>query len=105
MKLVAILFGFYMAILAILPCQDKKDIASEIAFHSSIQKAHSGADKCGLETCSPFCICACCSTVRALQQHVVSKHLEKPVFRIYAELLTPALQQASISIWQPPQIS
>ncbi|RYE27541.1 MAG: hypothetical protein EOP45_00835 [Sphingobacteriaceae bacterium] len=105
MKFFAIFFSLYMTVLALMPCQDKEDIAREFTAHYTIQKGHSGTDKCGQETCSPFCICACCSTVRALQQHAITQHLEKPVFKVYAALLTPALQQVSISIWQPPQLS
>ncbi len=94
-----------MTLLAFMPCGDKKDNAVFEKYHTTIQKDHSCNNLPDQETCPPFCTCSCCSTVRALQSQMVLEFTIAQVFRIYATQPTPAVQQMSVSIWQPPQLS
>ncbi len=104
MRYFAFIFSLYFALLALLPCQDREDMIASV-MHVTIQKSHSPNDERGQETCPPFCTCSCCSTARHLTTKQVISVFSKTVVREYPELEIPSVQEQSINIWQPPQIS
>jgi hypothetical protein len=106
MKFSAIVFSIYMILLAIMPCRDSDDYENLRNPNTSISQSHSADEKAGKETCTPFCTCACCSTVRTMHpQQVVTLVFVQPFVQVYGETLVPAVLEQSISVWQPPQIA
>ncbi|WP_345331511.1 DUF6660 family protein [Mucilaginibacter defluvii] len=106
MKYVAILFSFYLTLLAVLPCRDSDDFGDLVKTHTVVTKSHSADEKAGKETCTPFCTCACCSTVRTITPyHPVIGIFMQEVQQTFGEPDVPALLTQSVSVWQPPQIA
>ncbi|MEI9955372.1 MAG: DUF6660 family protein [Ferruginibacter sp.] len=59
MKLLAILFSFYILLLPALPCRDSKECNTDkqtVMIQPDNHDQHHHED----EGCSPFCSCACC---------------------------------------------
>ncbi|WP_183558709.1 DUF6660 family protein [Mucilaginibacter sp. SP1R1] len=105
MKFIALFLSIYMTALAFMPCRDKQDTAALNKIHTTVQKSHTGNDQCGQESCSPFCSCTCCSTVRTLQPQTLIQFPAIQLADSYTIHPTPAIQQVSLSVWQPPQLS
>ncbi|MEO7212063.1 MAG: DUF6660 family protein [Mucilaginibacter sp.] len=105
MKAIALFFSIYMTILALMPGWDRQDNAALTNAQTTVQRNHSCNNQGSQETCSPFCTCSCCSTVRALQSTITLVYNMHQVTNTYATYCTPAIQQMSLSIWQPPQLS
>ncbi|WP_353959039.1 DUF6660 family protein [Mucilaginibacter myungsuensis] len=106
MKCLAILFSFYMILLAVLPCRDMDDFGGSEKTFTTITKSHSADEKAGKETCTPFCTCACCSTVRTITPyHPTISICVQEVKQKFGRPEVPALLEQSLSVWQPPQIS
>jgi len=67
MKLVIHIFTFYMLLLSFAPCGDGGKGMVEIAQHFfGVEHQHTPdhdqhSNGCGDDTCTPFCVCACCS--------------------------------------------
>jgi hypothetical protein len=94
-----------MILLAVLPCRDSDDFGILRNTSTSITQSHSADERTGKETCTPFCTCACCSTVRTIHpQQPVTLVFVQPFAQVYGETLVPAVLEQSISVWQPPQI-
>ncbi|UKT65988.1 DUF6660 family protein [Pedobacter mucosus] len=104
MKYLALLISLYCTLLAILPCQDRADIAAEVS-HVIIQKAHATSERCSQETCPPFCNCCCCSSARQVSAKAVLTVFTKPIVSTYPGITAPGTLSQTISVWQPPQIS
>jgi hypothetical protein len=104
MKYLAILFSLYFSVLAIIPCQDKSDIAAKSA-SSTIHKSHSANEQNGQETCPPFCTCSCCSTDRNLTTNSITIVFFKVLDHQYPDGKILSVQEQPIAIWQPPQIA
>lgn len=105
MKYIALLISLYMTVLAIMPCRDQQEKDATLTFHTTIQKSHSCDTACGQETCSPFCTCVCCSTVRVLEQQSLFKLAGIHFSNSYPLQVIAALKNISLSVWQPPQLS
>lgn len=103
MKYLALFISLYCTLLAILPCQDRADIAAEI-IHVTIQKSHATSGRCSQETCPPFCSCSCCSNARQVSSKAALFFFTKALASVYPVLVTPRIQSQAISIWQPPQL-
>lgn len=104
-KLVTIIFSIYMTLLAVMPCRDTDDFGDLSTSYTTLAQSHSENDKASKETCTPFCTCACCSTVRTVtsRQPVIQIFIQQ-VTKTYAVTQVPAVLEQSLSIWQPPQI-
>jgi hypothetical protein len=101
MKIFCILFSAYIFLLAGMPCGDAPgcDASQTIG----MTQEHSSHDH-ESESCSPFCICACCGTS---SQVAAAQHLElKPsvISSSPSSYLTEHISEVSISIWQPPKL-
>ena len=113
MKVFTYIFSFYMILLSLAPCGDGGNGIIEIVHnilnieyeHISDHEEHSNS--CGDDSCTPFCICSCCST-----PVYTIDHFEEPTISIFSQPDTkpsfiPNLVSSSInlSIWQPPKFS
>jgi hypothetical protein len=103
MKYFALLISLYCMLLAILPCQDRADIAAEVK-HVTVQKSHAASESCSQETCPPFCNCSCCSSARQVSSNPVLTVFTKALVSIYPGLSAPGTISQAISVWQPPQL-
>ena len=113
MRLAVHIFTIYMLALSLVPCSDNGGGIVEIANHLfgikhqqfSAHEQHSNS--CGDDTCTPFCICNCCSVALDISA--------KPTFQVKTLLPTPIKSPAYFSdfiaypfyqsIWQPPRFS
>lgn len=88
-----------------IPCGDAEDIHISGEKHQSVHAAGECHDQHDHETCSPFCVCACCgvqTTVPAMIQFALNadqnafQHIPFGISEI-AEVYYP--------IWQPPKVA
>ena len=83
-----------------MPCGDKED-CNEIKHEQSSQNHEDHQE----ETCTPFCVCSCCSThfvVKGFQPLQTQIAVINTVYTVHPESKTAS---AIIPIWQPPKIS
>jgi hypothetical protein len=104
MRYLVIVVSIYMTFLALMPCQDNNDMAANPQLQTSVQKNQPGNEQCGQESCTPFCTCSCCSTVRQLTAGSPVTVFTKLVTRIYPDYEPSSIRKQAIKIWQPPQI-
>lgn len=107
MKLITVLLSIYILLLSGLPCSDEVDCA-ENKTETSKTNQHTNHQE-DTETCSPFCICACCGTnivlnfsfsplISEIAQCFLS---EKGKINFYN---TSFISDFYGNIWQPPKI-
>lgn len=92
----------YLLVLMVLPCNDVHAHAESATLQqfSQLQNEQHHED-----FCTPFCICACCTTPIIMQSALV---FEVPNFEnVYVK--TPSFYKSTVSsffgsIWQPPQL-
>jgi hypothetical protein len=107
-KLTAIGLIIYVLILLTQPCQDvfagKAEFDRSTTLSALIEK--DADNDCGPETCSPFCICSCCSLSLAYQVFTTSINADPAV---HARTDTtnsyrkPYDLNFQTNIWQPPK--
>ncbi|HQW18929.1 MAG: DUF6660 family protein [Bacteroidota bacterium] len=107
MKIAAYIFSIYFLALSVMPCTDNDalDIFSDLR-HSSQSTSANDDHNHEAETCSPFCICACCGHTAATQftflYFTTCTAVSNVQFNPYKILLST---ESYIGIWQPPKIS
>ncbi|WP_229250527.1 DUF6660 family protein [Emticicia aquatilis] len=109
MKAFSIILSIYLLVLSCLPCGDVEDCKvvdnEKIAFSETNHSTHQE----DTETCSPFCICACCGT------NIVLNFSFSPLISVIepnflSEKVTVNFYNTSFisdfygNIWQPPKI-
>ena len=106
MRFFSVLFAFYLAILACLPCADKAVMSvDEARTYVSASHESDGAQS-RTDWCTPLCQCHCCSGTSLLSRTELTLTAPAVVFTLaarFARLAPPAAQQRPGSIWQPPQ--
>ena len=104
MKILAVLLNLYMAVLMLMPCQDRVDSSSGSETSFSAHQESSTKDDCEQELCPPFCSCACCS----IGKHIPIIHIEEIVesspLILYADAMTSEITKQPFAIWQPPKL-
>ena len=108
MRVLALFFAFYFAVLGCLPCVDEQPCAEQT--HAAfVQTAHQdyGRQQDLGDWCSPLCQCHCCAGF-ALPTVVAVLFAGQPV-RVYptvrfaAEAVLALPARAPATLWQPPQ--
>jgi len=113
MKIVIRIFTIYMFALSLAPCGDNGNGIVEITKnffgiehqHTSDHDQHSNG--CGDDTCTPFCVCSCCSTAlnvpsppTLLIKYLPPTPTNQP--SLYSNIIpSPFIH----SIWHPPIFS
>lgn len=106
-KLLTIIFSFYILFLPSLPCMDKEEcneVEKASVSNMPCDKEHQHND----EACNPFCSCACCGQVFApvfqLNKVVSIKPqiIQKQHF-FYKNISLPTNFLGNI--WQPPRLA
>lgn len=98
-----ILFAFYCICLTALPCRDACD-SHKHNTPITIEQANNHHQQ-EHDQCSPFCYCACCSSVAIVTQYV--NFCFKESFSAGVNLTAPDdnLPDRCYAIWQPPKLS
>lgn len=104
MKILAVLLNLYMALLMLMPCQDRVDSPSGTEISFSTHQESSAKDDCGQELCPPFCSCACCSVGKHLPIVHVQENTEGSPSVLYTDVMTSAITKQPFAIWQPPKL-
>ncbi|PSK89120.1 DUF6660 family protein [Taibaiella chishuiensis] len=104
MKWSAFLLGVYLLLLSFLPCADSRECIAPEGPRISALSGHEGHQH-PQESCTPFCMCACCGTTILFQQvtlfpvpHTVLP--QRPSFAGETSFLSYDFR----AIWQPPQL-
>jgi hypothetical protein len=97
-RIIAFLLAIGILALAVIPCSDGDACADD---SHSVTLVDNG----GMEQCTPFCICSCCSA------HIQLTYLFDIPLTSFAHgtgVITPYFQKpllpGSSNIWQPPRI-
>lgn len=106
-KLLTIIFTFYIMLLPCIPCTDSKECdttKTAISFSSNNHQEHQHEN----EACNPFCGCACCGQTLLSFLHlnkIVTTHslAEKKQASFYNNSSLPLNFYGNI--WQPPKLS
>jgi hypothetical protein len=109
MRLLALLFAFYFAVLGCLPCTDVEPGAEQAMTTAVIQATQHGcgSSQGGVDWCSPLCQCHCCAGFALPTAPVVAFAVQPAVqysVRRFAAQPVPAVPtRAPVAPWQPPQ--
>jgi len=113
MKLTIHIFAFYMLALSLVPCGDGGGGIVEIVNHllgeehQHISDHEQHSNDCGDDTCTPFCICSCCSMALDIPAKLPFqvKYLPPTPANLPSEYSDFILTSYHHSIWQPPRFS
>ena len=109
MRLLALFFAFYFAILSCMSCTDEATTCKDQQQSSVAATPHSdcGANALG-DWCSPLCQCQCCGgavvpapTAQTFELAALSEWNNSPR---HGTLLVGTPTRASGAVWQPPQV-
>ncbi|MEZ0005863.1 hypothetical protein ABH942_001220 [Flavobacterium sp. 28YEA47A] len=92
----------YLLVLMILPCND---VHAQLQTTSSTQISQFQNEQHHEDFCSPFCICACCTTPIVMQSAIVFEvpHFDNSYTKT-PSFYKPVISSFFGSIWQPPQL-
>ena len=114
MKLTIHIFTIYMLALSLIPCGDGGGGIVEIANHvfdlehQHISDHDQHSNDCGDDTCTPFCICSCCSISVHIPTNVdFSKTENLPSFsQKLPSIISRFIPSGyNASVWHPPIFS
>jgi hypothetical protein len=102
MRIFCILLSIYFLTLSALPCTDeqvgaeKQDTELTVAGHTSHDHEQ--------ETCSPFCICACCGVSVFLSMNTCEIRITEVPVNNSIPFVSGQVLEVPQSIWQPPKL-
>jgi len=113
MKLTIKIFTLYLLVMSLVPCGDGGGGILEIANHllgtehQHISDHDQHSNGCGDDTCSPFCVCSCCSISINIATNTELKDnyiilISRNVLSYNSDFYPSSF---SSSIWQPPKFS
>ncbi len=113
MKITIYIFSIYMFVLSLAPCGDGGNGIVEITQHffevehQHISDHDQHSNSCGDDTCTPFCVCSCCSMALDIPSKLPFwvKYLAptpKKTPSLYSDLIPSSFHHF---IWQPPRFS
>jgi hypothetical protein len=103
-----------MLALSLIPCSDGEGVGIlEVANHFfDIEHQHvSSHDKhsnnCGDDTCTPFCVCSCCSVSINIPNNTIFPNKHIPLISSKLHTYNSSFYPSGFltSIWQPPKFS
>jgi hypothetical protein len=109
-KFFVLLFSAYLLALNVLPCSDlaqhaaNQEIEHLIVDQDSSSHDHNHGDEA--DSCSPFCICACCGVITGFELSPIqlpSSNLN--LVEYFALYQDDAHSNELLFIWKPPKIS
>jgi hypothetical protein len=101
-KLLTLLFAFYILFLPCISCSDKEEFIND----SQTQITQSPGNQHENEACTPFCTCACCGQILVLNlqfnKTIIDKTLHRQLLQYYySSIILPSDYFGNI--WQPPK--
>jgi hypothetical protein len=107
-KLASVGLILYIVLLLTQPCQDVFAGALEChdTAHNFVERDYGSKSDCQAETCSPFCICTCCSMSvgnHDLAGSLAPQAFEPIAFQIARDHDNRATRSYQNSVWQPPK--
>lgn len=104
MKILATILSLYLLVITCMPCCDLQecDNASESQF--TTQQSHQAENEHANEICSPFCICACCTSVVELDQTDEYSFDRPEVTATFFQHTVAVVSNDFSAIWQPPKV-
>jgi hypothetical protein len=103
MKATAIFLAILLFALNFIPCKDAaapKDAKAAV----ELPGAHNDSDKHDDDSCSPLCICSCCSVAPMPSPVIAVETIIERVHPVLASAYTDQLLDIALPIWQPPQL-
>ena len=102
-----------MLAMSLVPCGDGGGGILEIANHlfgtehQHISDHEQHSNDCGDDTCSPFCVCSCCSSALDTPVKLPFQVKSPPPIPARVPTFLPNITHSSFhsSIWQPPKYS
>lgn len=102
-----------MLALSLIPCGDGGGGIVELVNHffgvehQHVSDHEQHSNDCGDDTCSPFCVCSCCSTVIDVPEKLPFQATLPPPIPSKTPSFTPNINPSAFltSIWQPPKFS
>jgi hypothetical protein len=105
-KLFTLIFSFYLLALAVMPCSDKEDCKYPSPDQSSFATTDHSDHDSDTESCSPFCMCACCGQSIINIFYPTALYNPTPVVKQNFPVYNASfISEMYLSIWQPPKIS
>ena len=113
MKFAKYIFTLYIFALALIPCGDGGGGIVEIAKyflelnHNHVSNHEQHSNNCGDDSCSPFCICSCCSLTLETPEDIIflDKYVAPFPQGTPAHINTLSPCNFRPSIWHPPILS
>jgi len=103
-KLLAIIFSFYILLLPALPCADAG--AGKGVAQTEVSKAGCGSQH-EEEACGPFCSCTCCGQIFTPGPQLMKVASIKPAVQKQSWFYKNVSLASNFlsSVWQPPKFS
>lgn len=106
MKVLACFLSVYMVLLALTPCGDKEEHRPALSNYATYGEMVYESDNAhGIESCSPFCSCACCSISLIRTWPLPSTQVKRQSLKMESVYNPILIFGTSSSIWEPPQFS
>jgi len=101
MKLLTVIFSFYILFISCMPCTDVADFKQTGNLKITQPTCSNPHED---ETCSPFCVCFCCGSVAV--NTTISTEIKIVEFNQEKTFKNNPIKikNISFSIWQPPKI-
>lgn len=101
MKWFSYIFAAYIFVLSFAPCGDHYD-CGEQHNHEMAVEIHTNHEH-EIETCSPFCVCNCCSVLVTPGQVTIFSLVVSSPPKPVSPFTLAAVTKIPLPIWQPPQ--
>jgi hypothetical protein len=104
-KLLCLIFSFYVLLLSAKPCCSDNDCQGEISGKKELAgKTSSRHTEC--PGCSPFFTCgSCVGFILTKPLTITLPLISESYFKLYYVYQQPHLEKVALSIWLPPKIS
>ena len=94
----------YMVMLSIAPCGDQEECGVDYGrYYTVLNVSHDSASSHGVESCTPFCSCNCCSISIMENLPFVEITINEEIWDLNILYSNSNALGTLTVIWQPPQ--
>lgn len=110
MKILSIILSIYITAISFLPCGDVDDCKDEFSKEKAFSELEHTDHQEDTETCSPFCICACCGA-NVIFNFTFPSYISKKQSNLFFQKIKIKYSDVSFmysfsrNIWQPPRFA
>jgi len=87
-----------------MPCKDvhasQRGESPVISVEAHSDNQHSSIK----DSCSPFCVCCCCSTPTVITQTLLTSTVSLIINKKYSDIAPGHIASNDPSVWQPPKL-